>query len=137
MSGFGQELSGDSPQWSLHVQEGPRSWGDSGWAFTCSWLGQEVFLQEVPQGGCSRKEGDHSREGQWTWWGWSSVGTQNWNAKESLNYHTIALISHASKIMLKILQARLQQYMNRELPDVQAVEYSKRDRTYQTTLPVS
>ena len=36
------------------------------------------------------------------------------------NYHTIALISHASKIMLKILQARLQQYMNRELSDVQA-----------------
>ena len=42
------------------------------------------------------------------------------NAKESSNYHTIALISHASKVMLKILQARLQQYMNRELPDVQA-----------------
>ena len=40
--------------------------------------------------------------------------------KESSNYHTIALISHASKIMLKILQARLQQYMNHELPDVQA-----------------
>ena len=36
-----------------------------------------------------------------------------------LNYHTIALISHASKVMLKILQARLQQYMNHELPDVQ------------------
>ena len=36
------------------------------------------------------------------------------------NYRTIALISHASKVMLKILQARLQQYMNRELPDVQA-----------------
>ena len=36
------------------------------------------------------------------------------------NYHTIALISHASKVMLKILRARLQQYMNRELPDVQA-----------------
>ena len=36
------------------------------------------------------------------------------------NYHTIALISRASKVMLKILQARLQQYMNRELPDVQA-----------------
>ena len=35
------------------------------------------------------------------------------------NYHTIALISHASKVMLKILQARLQQYVNRELPDVQ------------------
>ena len=42
------------------------------------------------------------------------------NAKKCSNYHTIALISHASKIMLKILQARLQLYMNRELPDVQA-----------------
>ena len=42
------------------------------------------------------------------------------NAKEYSNYGTIALISHASKVMLKILQARLQQYMNRELPDVQA-----------------
>ena len=42
------------------------------------------------------------------------------NAKECSNYHTIALISHASKVMLKIFQARLQQYMNRELPDVQA-----------------
>ena len=42
------------------------------------------------------------------------------NAKECLNYHTIALISHVSKVMLKILQARLQQYVNRELPDVQA-----------------
>ena len=42
------------------------------------------------------------------------------NAKEYANYPTIALISHASKVMLKILQARLQQYMNRELPDVQA-----------------
>ena len=41
------------------------------------------------------------------------------NAKECSNYHTIALISHASKVMLKILQPRLQQYMNRELPDVQ------------------
>ena len=41
-------------------------------------------------------------------------------AKECSNYHTIALISHASKVMLKILQARLQQYMNCELPDVQA-----------------
>ena len=40
------------------------------------------------------------------------------NAKECLNYHTIVLISHASKVMLKILQARLQQYMNHELPDV-------------------
>ena len=42
------------------------------------------------------------------------------NAIECSDYHTIALISHASKVMLKILQARLQQYMNRELPDVQA-----------------
>ena len=41
------------------------------------------------------------------------------NARECSNYHTIALISHASKVMLKILQARLQQYVNRELPDVQ------------------
>ena len=42
------------------------------------------------------------------------------NAKECSNYCTIALSSHASKVMLKILQARLQQYVNRELPDVQA-----------------
>ena len=42
------------------------------------------------------------------------------NAKECSNYRTIALISHASKVMLKILQARLQQYMNLELPDIQA-----------------
>ena len=42
------------------------------------------------------------------------------NAKECSNYHTIALISHASKVMLRILQARLQQYVNRELPHVQA-----------------
>ena len=40
------------------------------------------------------------------------------NAKECSNYHTIALISYANKVMLKILQARLQQYVNRELPDV-------------------
>jgi len=42
------------------------------------------------------------------------------NAKACSNYRTIALISHASKVMLKILQARLQQYLNHELPDVQA-----------------
>ena len=41
------------------------------------------------------------------------------DAKECSNYRTVALISHASKIMLKILQARPQQYVNRELPDVQ------------------
>ena len=42
------------------------------------------------------------------------------NAKECSDYHTIALISHASKVMLKVLPARLQQYVNRELPDVEA-----------------
>ena len=42
------------------------------------------------------------------------------NAKECSNYHTIVLISHASKVMLKILQTRVQQYVNCELPDVQA-----------------
>ena len=49
------------------------------------------------------------------------------NAKECSNYCTIALISHARKVMLKILQARLQQYVNRELPDVQA-GFRKRQR---------
>ena len=45
---------------------------------------------------------------------------KNGNDKECSNYCTVALISHASKVMLKILQPRLQQYMNQELPDVQA-----------------
>ena len=45
---------------------------------------------------------------------------KNGIAKEFSNYYTIAIISHASKVMLKILQARLKQYMNHELPDVQA-----------------
>ena len=45
---------------------------------------------------------------------------KNGNAKECSNYCTIALISHTSKVMLKILQARLQQYVNCEIPDVQA-----------------
>ena len=43
------------------------------------------------------------------------------NAKECSNYHTIALISHASKVMLRILQTRLQQYVNRELPEFKLV----------------
>ena len=53
---------------------------------------------------------------------WPAVGLLGriGNAKERSNYRRIALISHASKVMLKILQARLQQYVNRELPDVQA-----------------
>ena len=42
------------------------------------------------------------------------------NAKECSNYHIVALISHASKVMFKIFHARLQQYLNQELPDVQA-----------------
>ena len=46
--------------------------------------------------------------------------TKKGNAKECSNYHAIALISHASKVMLKILRARLQQYVNCELPDIQA-----------------
>ena len=53
------------------------------------------------------------------------------NAKECSNYHTIALISQASKIMLKILQARLQQYVNHELPDVQGGFRKGRRTKYQ------
>ena len=52
-------------------------------------------------------------------------------AKECSNYCTIALISHSSKVMLKILQARLQQYMNHELPDVQAGFRKSRGTRYQ------
>ena len=67
------------------------------------------------------------------WQIWKTqLGPQHWkrsvfistpkkgNAKECSNYRTIALVSHASKVLLKILKARLQQYVNRELPDVQA-----------------
>ena len=50
------------------------------------------------------------------------------NAKEGSNYHTIALISHASKVMLNILQVRIQQYVNHELPDVQAGFRKGRDQ---------
>ena len=53
------------------------------------------------------------------------------NAKESSNYRTSALISHASKVMLKIHQARLQQYMNCELPDVQTGFRKGRGTRYQ------
>ena len=53
------------------------------------------------------------------------------NAKECSNYRMIALISHASKVMFKILQARLQQYMNHELPDVQAEFRKGRGRRVQ------
>ena len=57
------------------------------------------------------------------------------NAEECSNYHTIALISHASKVILKILQARLQKYMNRKHPDVQA-EFRK-GRGMRGKLPTS
>ena len=50
----------------------------------------------------------------------SAMARKKGNAKECSNYCSIALISHASKVMLKILQDRLQQYVNQELPDVQA-----------------
>ena len=54
-------------------------------------------------------------------YGWESLATKKaQTTKECSNYHTIALISHASKVMLKSLQARLQQYVNHELPAVQA-----------------
>ena len=53
------------------------------------------------------------------------------NTKECSNYCTIALISHASKVMLKILQARLQQYMDCELPDIQAGFRKGRGTRYQ------
>ena len=53
------------------------------------------------------------------------------NAKECLNYSTIAVISHASKAMLKILQARLQQYVNHELPDVQVGFRKSKGTRYQ------
>ena len=49
-----------------------------------------------------------------------SAVSKKGNAKECSNYHTIALISHSRKVMLKILQVRLQQYVDQELPDVQA-----------------
>ena len=61
---------------------------------------------------------------------------QKSNAKKSSNYHTIALISHASKVMLKILQARLQQYVNHELQDVQG-GFRKGRGTREIKLPTS
>ena len=57
------------------------------------------------------------------------------NAKECSNYRTIVFISHASKVMLKILQARLQQYVNREIPDVQAG--FRKGRGPEIKLPIS
>ena len=56
------------------------------------------------------------------------------NAKECSNYLTIALISQASKVKLKILQARLQQYVNRELPDVQAGKVEEQEIKLPTSI---
>ena len=53
------------------------------------------------------------------------------NAKECSNFHTIVFLSHASEVMLKILQARLQQYMNHELPNVQAAFRKGRGTRFQ------
>ena len=64
------------------------------------------------------KFGKHN--GHRTGKGQFSLQSQRRAMPKSLNYHTIILISHASKVMLKILQARLQYYVNHELPDVQA-----------------
>ena len=62
--------------------------------------------------------------------------TKKDNAKECSNYRTVALISHASKVMLKILQARLQQYVNGELQDVQALVLEKAEEP-EIKLPTS
>ena len=51
-----------------------------------------------------------------------ATGLKKINAKEYSDYHTTALISHASRVMFKILQARLQQYVNQEIPDIQKME---------------
>ena len=55
---------------------------------------------------------------EWKWSIFTPIPKKD-NAKECSNYHTISLISHTSKVMLKILEARLQQYINHEIPDVQ------------------
>ena len=59
------------------------------------------------------------------------------NAKECSNYHTIALISHTSQVILKIFQARLQQYVNHELPDIQAGHLLEKAEEPEIKLPTS
>ena len=65
----------------------------------------------------------------------SNVRQKKGNAKECSNYYTVALISHANKVMLKILQVRLQQYMIQELPDV-LLDLEKAEEP-ETKLPAS
>ena len=69
--------------------------------------------------------------------GYYKVIPKKGNVKECSNYRTVALISHASKVMLKILQARLQQYMNHELPDVQAGKLLEKAEEPEIKLPTS
>ena len=85
----------------------------------CCCLDLHVFNNEGKFGKCQQIW----KTQQWPWDWKRSVFIpilKKGNAKECSHYRTIALISHASKVMLKILQARLQQYVNCELPDVQA-----------------
>ena len=79
----------------------------------CHFLLQEIFLTQGSNPGLP-----HCR--QMLYYLSSQGGPKKGNAKECSNYHTIALISHTSKVMLKSLQATLQQYVNCELPDVLA-----------------
>ena len=78
-------------------------------------LDGRVFEGEMGTGVCMVESLSHLCT-----WNYHIVNRLKGNAKECSNYRTVALISHASKVMLKILQDRLQQYMNCELPDVQA-----------------
>ena len=100
-------------------------------AWRIPWTEESGGLQSIE----SQRVG-HDWATELNWIRWQIWKTQQWtqgwkrsvfitipkkgNVKECSNYRTITLISHASKVMLKILQARLQQYVNRELPDVQA-----------------
>ena len=89
------------------------------WVIPCCCLDLHVFNNEGKFGKCQQIW----KTQQWPWDWKRSVFIpipKRGNAKECSNYHTIALISHSSKVMLKILQVRLQQYMNHELSDVQA-----------------
>ena len=64
--------------------------------------------------------GHRPGKGQFSFQSQRKAIPKNATTQYQRNYHTIAIISHASKVMLKILQARLQQYVNREIPDIQA-----------------
>ena len=80
-------------------------------------------LHSICQQICKTQQWPQAEKGQF-----SFQSQRRANAKECSNYRTVALISHASKVMLKILQARLQQYVNRELPDVETGFRSQRNQ---------